>query len=70
MLATDLFDFEIVLGKLAARLLPVLGLVGCTWPVLTIASLLGGIDPLAVTMAFAVTPPAEPDTLGTGSALD
>jgi len=54
MLATDLSDSEIVLGKLAARLLPVLGLVACTWPVLAITSLLGGIDPLALTMAFAV----------------
>jgi len=54
MLATDLSDPEIVLGKLAARLLPVLGLVACTWPVLAITSLLGGIDPLALTMAFAV----------------
>ncbi|MFI5459084.1 MAG: ABC transporter permease [Isosphaerales bacterium] len=54
MLATDLSDPEIVLGKLAARLLPVIGLVACTWPVLSITSLLGGIDPLALTMAFAV----------------
>jgi len=54
MLATDLSDSEIVLGKLAARLLPVLGLVACTWPVLAITSLLGGIDPLALTMAVAV----------------
>ncbi|MFI5459085.1 MAG: ABC transporter permease subunit [Isosphaerales bacterium] len=54
MLATDLSDPEIVLEKLAARLLPVLGLVACTWPVLAITSLLGGIDPLALTMAFAV----------------
>ena len=45
MLATDLSDPEIVLGKLAARLLPVLGLVACSWPVLAICSLLGGIDP-------------------------
>ena len=45
MLVTDLSDPEIVLGKLAARLLPVLGLVACTWPVLAICSLLGGIDP-------------------------
>ena len=30
MLATDLSDPEIVLGKLAARLLPVLGLVACS----------------------------------------
>ena len=41
MLMTDLSDPEIVLGKLAARLLPVLGLVACTWPVMAISSLLG-----------------------------
>ncbi len=49
MLMTDLSDPEIVLGKLAARLLPVLGLVACTWPVMAISSLLGGIDPIALT---------------------
>ncbi len=54
MLATDLSDPEIVLGKLAARLLPILGMVACTWPVLAISSLLGGIDPKALTLAFAV----------------
>src|SRR5262245_28412828 len=54
ILATDLEDPEIVLGKLAARLLPVLGLVACTWPVLSITSLLGGIDPVALVLAFAV----------------
>ena len=54
MLATDLSDPEIVLGKLAARLLPVLGLVACSWPVMALSSLLGGIDPLAVTLAFAI----------------
>ena len=54
MLATDLSDPEIVLGKLAARLLPVLGLVACSWPVLAISSLLGGIDPLALALAFAI----------------
>ena len=32
MLMTDLADFEIVLGKLAARLIPVVGLVACTLP--------------------------------------
>src|SRR5262249_41576831 len=30
MLITDLADFEIVLGKLAARLIPIVGLVACT----------------------------------------
>jgi ABC-type transport system involved in multi-copper enzyme maturation permease subunit len=54
MLMTDLSDSEIVLGKLAARLLPVLGLVACTWPVMAICSLLGGIDPIALTLAFAI----------------
>jgi ABC-type transport system involved in multi-copper enzyme maturation permease subunit len=54
MLVTDLTDPEIVLGKLAARLLPILGLVACTWPVLAICSLLGGIDPTALTLAFAI----------------
>jgi ABC-type transport system involved in multi-copper enzyme maturation permease subunit len=54
MLMTDLSDSEIVLGKLAARLLPVFGLVACTWPVMAICSLLGGIDPIALTLAFAI----------------
>jgi ABC-type transport system involved in multi-copper enzyme maturation permease subunit len=54
VLATDLSDSEIVLGKLAARLLPVLGLVACTWPVMALATLLGGVDPLVLTGAFAV----------------
>src|SRR5262249_6992248 len=54
MLATDLSDPEIVLGKLAARLLPVFGLVACSWPVMAICSLLGGIDPIALTLAFAI----------------
>jgi ABC-type transport system involved in multi-copper enzyme maturation permease subunit len=54
MLVTELSDAEIVLGKLAARLLPVLGLVACTWPVLSICSLLGGIDPKALSLAFAI----------------
>jgi ABC-type transport system involved in multi-copper enzyme maturation permease subunit len=54
ILATDLSDSEIVVGKLAARFMPVLGLVACTWPVMAISSLLGGIDPVILTMAFVV----------------
>ena len=54
MLATDLSDAEIVLGKLSSRLLPVLGLVACSWPVLALSSLFGGIDPQAVALAFAI----------------
>ena len=43
MCVTDLTNSEIVLGKLGARLLPVLSLVVATVPVLALAGLLGGI---------------------------
>ena len=43
MLVTDLTNAEIVLGKLAARLAPVLALVVATVPVLALAGLLGGV---------------------------
>ena len=43
MCVTDLTNSEIVLGKLAARLLPVLSLVLATVPVLALAGLLGGV---------------------------
>jgi ABC-type transport system involved in multi-copper enzyme maturation permease subunit len=52
---TDLSSAEIVLGKLASRLAPVLGLLVCALPVLALATLLGGIDPLAVFGLFAVS---------------
>jgi ABC-type transport system involved in multi-copper enzyme maturation permease subunit len=45
LFATDLTDAEIVLGKLAARLVPVFGLIACAAPVLALATLLGGVDP-------------------------
>ncbi|WP_165253107.1 ABC transporter permease [Paludisphaera soli] len=45
LFATDLTDAEIVLGKLAARLAPVIGLILCSAPVLALATLLGGVDP-------------------------
>ena len=48
MLATDLSNTEIVLGKLAARLIPVLGLIVCLLPLFALTSLLGGIDPTAL----------------------
>ena len=51
---TDLSDTEIVLGKLGARMLPVMGLVACSWPVMAISTLLGGIDPIALTLGFAI----------------
>src|SRR5262245_46795997 len=48
LLVTDLSSAEVVLGKLAARLVPVLGLVGCSLPVLALTSLLGGVDLIAL----------------------
>ena len=48
MLMTDLSAAEIVLGKLAARLTPVLAMICCTLPMLELLSLLGGVDPLAL----------------------
>ena len=48
-LVTDLTDSEIILGKLAARVLPVFGLIACSLPAVSLASLLGGIDPGALT---------------------
>jgi ABC-type transport system involved in multi-copper enzyme maturation permease subunit len=53
MLATDLSNAEIVLGKLGARLVPVLGLIACVVPILSLAGLLGGVDPLALFGSFA-----------------
>jgi ABC-type transport system involved in multi-copper enzyme maturation permease subunit len=55
MLMTDLADSEIVLGKLAARLIPVVGLVACTLPMMELLVLLGGVPPEAICGAFAVT---------------
>ena len=55
LLATDLSNAEIVLGKLGVRLVPVLGLVACVLPIVAISGLLGGIDPMAVAGSFLVT---------------
>lgn len=55
LLVTDLSDSEIVLGKLAARLVPVLGLVACALPLTAILMLLGGVDPDALLGAFLIT---------------
>ena len=55
LLTTDLSDMEIVLGKMAARLVPVLGLVCCVLPVLSLSVLLGGVDPLALAGVFLIT---------------
>ena len=55
LLVTDLSDVEIVLGKLAARLTPVLVLVVATLPVMELLALLGGVDPDALLGSFLVT---------------
>jgi ABC-type transport system involved in multi-copper enzyme maturation permease subunit len=55
LLATDLTDREIVLGKLAARLTPILTLVVATLPFMELITLLGGVDPDALLGAFVVT---------------
>ena len=55
VLVTDLSDSEIVLGKLAARLMRVLGLVACALPLMAILTLLGGVDPEALLGAFFMT---------------
>ena len=52
VLATDLSNAEIVLGKLGVRLIPVLGLVVCLLPLSALTSLLGGIDPVALFGSF------------------
>jgi ABC-type transport system involved in multi-copper enzyme maturation permease subunit len=52
MLATDLSNAEIVLGKLGVRLVPVLGLIACTLPVAALGGLLGGVDPTALFGSF------------------
>jgi len=54
VMVTDLTDREVVLGKLAARLVPVLNLVACALPVAALGTLLGGIDPMALTAAFLI----------------
>jgi hypothetical protein len=48
LLVTDLSDREIVLGKLAARLVPVLVMIAATLPVMALLTLLGGVDPDAL----------------------
>lgn len=52
LLATDLSNTEIILGKLAARLTPILGLTASALPALALGTLLGGVDPNALTGAF------------------
>jgi len=55
MATTDLTDSEIVLGKLFSRLAPILALLACALPVVSLAALLGGIDIGALVGLFAVS---------------
>ena len=55
LLVTDLSAAEIVVGKLAARALPVFGLLLTSVPILVLATFLGGVDPEAVIRCFFVT---------------
>ena len=55
LLTTELTAAEIVLGKLAARLLHVGVLVAAGLPFLLLAGLLGGVDPRLVVLSVAAT---------------
>jgi len=55
MATTDLSDAEIVLGKLFSRLAPILALLACALPVVSLAALLGGIDGRALVGLFTVS---------------
>lgn len=46
VLTTDLEAFEIILGKLGAKILPALGLILSSMGVMAICTLMGGIDPM------------------------
>src|SRR6185369_4814428 len=55
LLVTDLTSREIIVGKLCARLIPTLGLVLSSVPVLMACSWFGGLDLNALLGAYAVT---------------
>ena len=55
LLVTDLSDGEIVFGKLSARLMRILGLLACTFPVTAALILMGGIEPEVIVGAFGVS---------------
>jgi len=54
MMATDLSDAEIVVGRLASRLATVLGVLACGLPVFALSTFLGGIDPVETISATLV----------------
>lgn len=55
VLVTDLAAAEIVLGKLAARLVQMASTILCSVPFVALGALLGGIDPTSVVGLFLVT---------------
>ena len=55
LLASRLSSGEIILGKLAARLLHVGVFLGLGLPILSLLSLFGGVDPLGVVAYYAAT---------------
>ena len=55
VMVTDLSDIEIVLGKLGARLAPIVGLIACGVPVACLSALLGGIEFGAIAGSFVVS---------------
>jgi ABC-type Na+ efflux pump permease subunit len=55
MMVTDLSDVEIVLGKLAARLAPIGGMIVCGVPVAALGTLLGGVEFQAIAGLFVVS---------------
>ncbi len=55
LFVTDLSNREIVMGKLLARLSPVLALLAAALPVIAIVGLLGGIEPEAVLWLFLIS---------------
>jgi ABC-type transport system involved in multi-copper enzyme maturation permease subunit len=44
LFTTDLSDTEIIFGKLMARLIPLVGLIGCSVPVMFLSTLFGGVE--------------------------
>jgi len=55
LFVADLSNFEIVLGKLAARFLQIICLILTGLPILALATLLGGIAPQALAVVFLIT---------------
>ena len=54
VMVTELTDREVVLGKLGARLAPVLNLIACALPVAALGTLMGGIDPVALSASLLI----------------